>query len=145
MKFGGGYKHREKYTEVIKGSIEVTRKLLKNKMNAETEPRRMRVLVTGGSGLLGNAIEHVVKQEGGAREEEEWIFISSKDADLTNAAETRSVFEKHRPTHVIHLAAVIHNGPPHQSNSGYAYAKRMVDVFNSVRIPSVTRVKVASV
>uniref|UniRef100_W5UED9 GDP-L-fucose synthase n=1 Tax=Ictalurus punctatus TaxID=7998 RepID=W5UED9_ICTPU len=155
-------------------------------MEGETKP--MRVLVTGGSGLVGKAIERVVKQEGGAREGEEWIFLSSKEADLTNAAETRAIFEKHRPTHIIHLAAkvgglflhlrenldfwkknlsinenvlqtahefdvakvvsclstcifpdkttypidetMIHNGPPHESNWGYAYAKRMVDVHN---------------
>ncbi|KAI5090295.1 hypothetical protein C0J45_20430 [Silurus meridionalis] len=147
----------------------------------------MRVLVTGGSGLLGKAIERVVKQEGGAEKGEKWIFLSSKDADLTNAAETRAIFGKHQPTHVIHLAAVvgtfmsvtknlnfmrknltlndnvlqtahefdvvkvisclstcsfpaettypidetmIHNGPPPESNSGYAYAKRMIDVHN---------------
>lgn len=42
----------------------------------------MRVLVTGGTGLVGRAIEHVVKEEGGAREGEEWIFLSSKDANL---------------------------------------------------------------
>lgn len=42
----------------------------------------MRVLVTGGSGLVGKAIQHVVKEEGGAKEGEEWIFLSSKDADL---------------------------------------------------------------
>lgn len=50
-------------------------------MEGETKP--MRVLVTGGSGLVGKAIERVVKQEGGAREGEEWIFLSSKEADLT--------------------------------------------------------------
>ncbi|XP_056621147.1 GDP-L-fucose synthase-like isoform X1 [Triplophysa dalaica] len=148
----------------------------------------MRVLVTGGSGLVGRAIERVVKEEGEAREGEEWIFLSSKDANLMNAEETRAVFQKHRPTHVIHLAAMvgglfknmrhnldfwrnniyindnvlqashevgvvrvvsclstcifpdkttypidetmIHNGPPHESNFGYAYAKRMIDVYN---------------
>ncbi|TWW69847.1 GDP-L-fucose synthase [Takifugu flavidus] len=42
----------------------------------------MRVLVTGGSGLVGKAIEHVVKNEGGKLEGEEWIFLSSKDGDL---------------------------------------------------------------
>lgn len=41
----------------------------------------MRVLVTGASGLVGRAIQHVVK-EGGAKEGEEWIFLSSKDANL---------------------------------------------------------------
>lgn len=50
-------------------------------MEGETKP--MRVLVTGGSGLVGKAIEHVVNQEGGAREGETWIFLSSRDADLT--------------------------------------------------------------
>ncbi|XP_048063793.1 GDP-L-fucose synthase-like isoform X2 [Megalobrama amblycephala] len=149
----------------------------------------MRVLVTGGSGLVGRAIERVVKEEEeGGREGEEWIFLSSKDANLMSAEETRSVFQKYRPTHVIHLAALvgglyrnmrqnldfwrnnifindnvlhtahefgvvkvvsclstcifpdkttypidetmIHNGPPHESNFGYAYAKRMIDVHN---------------
>lgn len=42
----------------------------------------MRVMVTGGSGLVGKAIEHVLKEEGAAREGEEWIFLSSKDANL---------------------------------------------------------------
>uniref|UniRef100_UPI003AAA970E GDP-L-fucose synthase-like n=1 Tax=Centroberyx gerrardi TaxID=166262 RepID=UPI003AAA970E len=148
----------------------------------------MRVLVTGGSGLVGRAIQHVVKEERAGREGEEWIFLSSKDANLMNMEETRAAFQKHRPTHVIHLAAMvgglfknmrvnldfwrnniyindnvlqaahevgvvkvvsclstcifpdkttypidetmIHNGPPHESNFGYAYAKRMIDVHN---------------
>lgn len=42
----------------------------------------MRVLVTGGSGLVGRAIQHIVKEEGGGKEGEEWTFLSSKDADL---------------------------------------------------------------
>ena len=42
----------------------------------------MRVLVTGGSGLIGKAIEQVVMRDGEKREGEQWIFISSKDADL---------------------------------------------------------------
>ncbi|KAG2458522.1 FCL synthase, partial [Polypterus senegalus] len=103
-----------------------------------------RILVTGGSGLVGRAIEKVV-QDGEGREDEEWIFLSSKDADLTKAEDTWAVFEKHQPTHVIHLAAMvgglfrnmkynldfwIHNGPPHGSNFGYSYAKRMIDVQN---------------
>ncbi|XP_077940047.1 GDP-L-fucose synthase [Gasterosteus aculeatus] len=67
----------------------------------------MRVLVTGGSGLVGKAIEHVVQQEGGKLEGEEWIFLSSKQADLVDVEQTRAVFEKYRPTHVIHLAAKV--------------------------------------
>ncbi|KAM6102855.1 GDP-L-fucose synthase isoform 2-T3 [Theristicus caerulescens] len=146
-----------------------------------------RILVTGGTGLVGRAIEKVVA-DGEGRPDEEWIFVSSRDADLTNAAETKALFEQHKPTHVIHLAAMvgglfknirynldfwrrnihindnvlhsayetgvqkvvsclstcifpdkttypinesmIHNGPPHSSNFGYSYAKRMIDIQN---------------
>ncbi len=49
-------------------------------MNGSVGP--MRVLVTGGSGLVGRAIERVVKEEGSEREGETWIFLSSKDANL---------------------------------------------------------------
>ena len=107
---------------------------------------------------------------------------------LSSEEETVALFEKHRPTHVIHLAALVgglfanmkancdfyrnnmkmndnilaishkfgvekvvsclstcifpdkttypidetmvHNGPPHPSNFGYSYAKRMIDVQN---------------
>lgn len=147
----------------------------------------MKVLVTGGSGLVGKAIEYVVNSEG-TKDGEEWFFATSKDADLTDTKSTNDLFEKHKPTHVIHLAAkvgglfgnlksnleyfqknmainqnvlesahqhdvqkvvsclstcifpdktsypinetMVHNGPPHTSNYGYSYAKRMVDVLN---------------
>lgn len=146
----------------------------------------MTVLVTGGSGLVGKAIEAVVNRQ--PREGEKWIFLSSRDADLRKMEDTRAVFAKHQPTHVIHLAAkvgglfknmkykvemwkenvdinnnvmeccrefkvvklvsclstcifpdkttypidesMLHNGPPHCSNEGYAYAKRLIDVLN---------------
>jgi len=144
-------------------------------------------LVTGGSGLVGKAIETVLN-EGEKEENEEWVFLSSKDANLLDTESTRDVFKKHRPTHVIHLAAMVgglfanmkanldffrnnmkmndnilsishefgvkkvisclstcifpdkttypidesmvHLGPPHDSNFGYSYAKRMIDVLN---------------
>jgi hypothetical protein len=45
------------------------------------------VLVTGGTGLVGYAIQHVIDTEPvgsrfGRREGEAWVFLSSKDADL---------------------------------------------------------------
>lgn len=45
------------------------------------------VLVTGGSGLVGFAIRHVIETEPvgsrfGRREGEDWVFLSSKDGDL---------------------------------------------------------------
>jgi len=147
-------------------------------------------LVTGGTGLVGKAIEKVIKDESSTKSlDEKWIFLSSRDADLTDYASTKRIFELHRPTHVVHLAAMVgglfhnmrnnlsffrqnmaindnilrccheydvgkavsclstcifpdrtpypidetmvHNGPPHDSNFGYSYAKRMIDVLNA--------------
>ncbi|PNF22653.1 GDP-L-fucose synthase [Cryptotermes secundus] len=144
------------------------------------------VLVTGGTGLVGHAIQTIVQQE--KRDDEEWIFVGSKDADLSDRDQTKALFNKYRPTHVVHLAAMvgglfhnishnldflrknihindnvlqtsfeagvvkvvsclstcifpdkttypidetmIHLGPPHPSNFGYSYAKRLIDVSN---------------
>jgi GDP-L-fucose synthase len=155
-------------------------------MTEFTSSCEMRVLVTGGTGLVGKAIEKVVNEIPSSNES--WYFASSSDADLRDKASTRALFDRIRPTHVIHLAAMvgglfknlaykvefyrenvlmndnvmeccreydvaklvsclstcifpdktsypidetmIHNGPPHSSNEGYAYAKRMIDVMN---------------
>ena len=43
---------------------------------------KKKILVTGGSGLVGKAIEAIVAKEE-KRADEEWFFASSKDADLT--------------------------------------------------------------
>ena len=45
------------------------------------------ILVTGGTGLVGSAIKHVIETEPvgsrfGKREGETWIFASSKDGNL---------------------------------------------------------------
>ncbi|KAI8335956.1 hypothetical protein BC941DRAFT_429888 [Chlamydoabsidia padenii] len=150
------------------------------------------ILVTGGSGLVGKAIQWVIENDSseryGKKAGEQWIFLTSKDGDLRNTNDTKAIFEKYKPTHVIHLAALVgglfknmkykldflrdnmlindnvlecskeagvkkvvsclstcifpdkttypidetmvHNGPPHDSNFGYAYGKRMIDVQN---------------
>lgn len=40
-----------------------------------------KVLVTGGTGLVGKALEAVIENEKPINEE--WFFVGSKDADLT--------------------------------------------------------------
>ena len=143
------------------------------------------ILVTGGTGLIGMALQNLKKTKN-----ENWIFLSSKDCDLISLQETETVFKKYLPNKVIHLAAkvgglyanekfkaeffndnvsinqnvlsmcfkynvkkvisclstcifpdkidypidetMIHLGPPHSSNYGYAYAKRMIDIINKV-------------
>eukprot|EP00554_Chaetoceros_debilis_P006155 CAMPEP_0194079450 /NCGR_PEP_ID=MMETSP0149-20130528/5654_1 /TAXON_ID=122233 /ORGANISM="Chaetoceros debilis, Strain MM31A-1" /LENGTH=317 /DNA_ID=CAMNT_0038760953 /DNA_START=56 /DNA_END=1009 /DNA_ORIENTATION=- len=144
------------------------------------------IMVTGGSGLVGSAIKDFV--EANPKENEEWVFLSSKDGDLRDRVETEAIFDKYKPTHVIHLAAkvgglfanmaqkvefyrenvlindnimelcrinevkklvsflstcifpdktsypidetMLHDGPPHSSNEGYALAKRLIDTMN---------------
>ncbi|KAL6306921.1 epimerase-domain-containing protein [Sparassis latifolia] len=151
------------------------------------------ILVTGGTGLVGSAIRYVIENEPegsrfGKKPGEKWIFASSSEADLRDPEQTKRLFEKYKPTHVIHLAAIvgglfinmkykltflrdnvlindnvlhtsylynvkkvisclstcvypdkvsypldetkIHLGLPHESNFGYAHAKRLVDVQN---------------
>ena len=138
----------------------------------------MRVLVTGGTGLVGKNLQELCPS---------FHYLSSKDCDLLCYEDTRTVFEYMAPTHVIHLAAKVgglymnlehnfemlhdnllinmnvmkickeleiknfigclstcifpdkvkypiteeqlHEGEPHKSNEGYAYGKRMLDVF----------------
>lgn len=44
------------------------------------------ILVTGGSGLVGEAVRWVVENESGQfgrLPNEEWVFLRSKDGDLT--------------------------------------------------------------
>ena len=71
------------------------------------DPNRMVVLVTGGSGLVGKAIEHVVSNDTNISRDEKWVFISSKDADLRDKASTIALFKRVKPTHVIHLAGKV--------------------------------------
>ena len=158
--------------------------------------RRSRIiLVTGSAGLVGQALQAEVKRamrdqdmSPYSRTTDRWVFATRKDADLRDLEDTWALFEKHRPTQVIHLAAfvgglfknmrygvefftqnmmmtlnilsccrefgvkkcisclstcifpdktqypidegMIHDGPPHSSNEGYAYAKRMTDVLS---------------
>ena len=55
------------------------------------------VLVTGGRGLLGSAIRHVIETElvgtayGKLNSAEEWIFLSSSDGDLRSAYHSSTV------------------------------------------------------
>lgn len=137
------------------------------------------IVVTGGSGLLGNAFKKILKNA---------EYPTSQQLNLLNEQEIKHYFQYVKPKIVIHLAGKVggvkansdflfdfyqvnshinnnvinasvdanikklvcclstcvypdekfvtypltedqlHNGPPHDSNFGYAYAKRMVDV-----------------
>jgi FlaA1/EpsC-like NDP-sugar epimerase len=49
-----------------------------------TSEQQKRILVTGGTGLVGSAIKYVVENESDRdKRNEEYFFISSKECDLT--------------------------------------------------------------
>ena len=143
--------------------------------------RYNRVLVTGGTGMLGSCFNQL-------NDGHKFILVGSKDYDLTDRDETLKMIDDIRPDAIIHLAArvggvkgnsdfvadfysqnmmintnvleaacinrnvvekvvsllstcvypdavdypltedQVHNGEPHHSNFGYAYAKRMLDI-----------------
>ena len=53
---------------------------------SESDSGAKRILVTGGSGLVGEAVRWVIENEDdprfGKRQDETWIFLTSKDGDL---------------------------------------------------------------
>jgi len=58
------------------------------------------ILVTGGSGMVGRAIQNLQSNY-----DYDFIFATSKMADLTSYTETFGLFKKIQPDYVIHLAA----------------------------------------
>ena len=56
------------------------------------------ILVTGGTGLVGKALQKI---------QPNLTYIGSKDYNLTKEKEVKSMFEKYKPTELIHLAAKV--------------------------------------
>ena len=65
----------------------------------------MVVLVTGGTGLVGKGIQEIIDEDTDGFER--WVFVGSKDADLTSYDSTSKLFDNVKPTHVLHLAAKV--------------------------------------
>lgn len=98
---------------------------------------KVTVLVTGGSGLVGNSLKWAISHAESTlrqQENERWVFCSSSDGDLrsesfaklrlyclrtiTNAIRdmkaTEALFKLHRPRYVIHLAARVSGNRMHR-------------------------------
>lgn len=58
----------------------------------------MKILVTGGSGMVGRSLKKILPNA---------IYISSKDYDLTSELDVIKMFEIHKPNTIIHLAAKV--------------------------------------
>ena len=60
-------------------------------------------MVTGGKGMLGYGIQHVVRLE--PRDGHQFVFVDIEDGDLCDLAQTEALFARVQPQGVIHLAA----------------------------------------
>lgn len=70
----------------------------------------MKVLVTGGSGLLGKSLQKIVKEYIEFDENSNdyvYHFLSSKDCDLRDKPSVFWLFESYKPDIVIHLASCV--------------------------------------
>jgi GDPmannose 4,6-dehydratase len=77
-----------------------------NDINVPKESYDRVILVTGGTGLVGNGIKDVIaKKLYVSKYKDQIIYLSSKDGDLRSEKECEYIFLKYKPTHVIHLAA----------------------------------------
>lgn len=63
-----------------------------------------KILITGGTGLVGRALSRVLKDEGFNN----IIGLGSKDCDLRSSDAVEKLMNQHRPEYVIHLAARVH-------------------------------------
>jgi len=60
------------------------------------------ILVTGSSGVLGSAVKAISKEY----RDSIFIFLTSRDCDLTDTVQTLRTVEKYSPDAILHLAAV---------------------------------------
>lgn len=89
-----------------------------------------KVLVTGGTGLVGTAIEADIK-------------VGTKDADLRDWDQTNKLIENHKPTHVVHTAARVGGVGGNMRAKGEFYYDNIrinTNVLESCRINNVEKV-----
>lgn len=60
----------------------------------------MKVLITGGGGLVGSSFEDIDTDN-------QLILVGSSDADLKSRKETEALIAKNQPDAIIHLAAKV--------------------------------------
>jgi len=88
------------------------------------------ILVTGGTGLVGNGIKAISKDY---IEKYNFIYISSKDYNLTSFEQTKAMFEKYRPNYVIHLAACVGGLYKNMNNKVDMLEKNLMINYNVVK------------
>jgi len=97
-----------------------------------------KILVTGGSGLVGKALEHIVRISG--EDINDWTFINSKNYDLSLMDETIRCFTTIRPNVVIHLAACVGGLFKNMNNKVEMLEKNLMINYNVLKCAYVFKV-----
>ena len=66
----------------------------------------MKVLITGGTGLIGSSIKELINSRS-TKNENEYVFLSSKDTDLRDLVACEKLFSDGNFDTVIHLASKV--------------------------------------
>jgi len=96
------------------------------------------VLVTGGTGLVGQGIKSISLQ---FQNQLEFIFISSKQFDLTKTEQVKSMFETHKPNYIIHLAACVGGLFKNMNNKVEMLEKNLLLNYNIIHYSHVYKVE----
>ena len=96
----------------------------------------MKILITGASGLVGSAIKKISPNY-----PHDFIFATSKDADLTDYKQTWKLFNKHQPDYVIHLAACVGGLFKNMNQKVDMFEKNTLINFNVVKYSHEFKVK----
>jgi GDP-L-fucose synthase len=95
-----------------------------------------KILVTGGTGLVGSAIKELVYSDSDV------VFVGSKDYNLIDRTETKKMFQEIKPTQVIHLAAKVGGLKANMDNLGAMYTDNAyinTNVLEEARIAGVEK------
>jgi GDP-L-fucose synthase len=100
----------------------------------EEEFNQKVVLVTGGSGLVGNGIKSVSDTFNSIYNKSyKFVYVSSKNYNLEIMSDTIKMFEKIKPTHVIHLAACVGGLFKNMNNKVDMLEKNLMINYNVVK------------
>jgi GDP-L-fucose synthase len=95
------------------------------------------ILVTGGTGMVGSAIKSISENYS----KYQFIYISSKNYDLTNFESTNKMFEDYHPEYVIHLAACVGGLYKNMNQKVDMFEKNLQINYNVVKCSYLYKVK----
>lgn len=96
----------------------------------------MKILITGGSGMVGYGIQQIKNTFN-----HEFIFMSSKDCDLSNYEITLNYFKKINPDYVIHLAAYVGGLFKNMNYKVDMLEKNLIMNYNVLKVCHILKIK----